>query len=289
MAYGRSTAPSKSSIQKSEQIRQGIERLERRLEDVRRFNPATVSERDNIQHVESLASLIEDALVRTFGSGTPDLARYALAAKFDVGPLNTAYRVPMAEVHRLLRRSKERSIALLQQAISSLEEQLHETANRDSTTGPASSTATHSKVFVVHGRDDGAREAVARFIEALGLSPIVLHEQPNRGRTIIEKVEEHSDVAFAVVLLTPDDEGKAKSEQALKPRARQNVVLELGYFIGLLGRSNVCALLRNSVEIPSDFAGVIYERFDSAGAWRQTLARELKAAGYSFDWHVVTR
>ena len=139
------------------------------------------------------------------------------------------------------------------------------------------------KVFVVHGHDAEARESVARYIEKLGLEAIILHEQANQGRTIIEKVEHSSDVGFAVVLLTPDDVGKSLLEQDLEPRARQNVLLELGYFIGRLQRSRVCALKKGKVSIPSDFAGVVWEELDEAGAWKTKLARELNAAGYKID------
>ncbi|MFY8323314.1 TIR domain-containing protein [Pseudomonas aeruginosa] len=144
------------------------------------------------------------------------------------------------------------------------------------------------KVFIVHGHDDGARETVARFLERIGLEAIILHEQANQGRTIIEKVVAHSDVGFAVVLLTPDDEGCVKGGTP-EPRARQNVLLELGYFIGRLGRDKVCALKRGAVEIPSDFAGVVWETMDSGGGWKQALARELEAAGHSIDWNKVMR
>ena len=143
-----------------------------------------------------------------------------------------------------------------------------------------------SKVFVVHGHDEGAREAVARFIQALGFQPIILHERANEGRTVIEKVEAHGDVGFAVVLLTPDDEGCEKGRTP-GPRARQNVVLELGYFIGRLGRNRVCALKRGELEIPSDFGGVVYEPFDASGGWKLALGRELRAAGFEIDWNKV--
>ena len=144
------------------------------------------------------------------------------------------------------------------------------------------------KVFIVHGHDDGARETVARFLERIGLEAVILHEQANQGRTIIEKVVANSDVGFAVVLLTPDDEGCVKGG-ALEPRARQNVLLELGYFIGRLGRDKVCALKRGTLEIPSDFAGVVWEAMDSSGGWKQALARELEAAEHSIDWNKVMR
>lgn len=145
-----------------------------------------------------------------------------------------------------------------------------------------------NRVFIVHGHDDGARETVARYLEKLGFEAIILHEQANQGRTVIEKVEAHGDVSFAVVLLTPDDEGRAKNGE-LEPRARQNVLLELGYFIGRLGRDRVCALKRGNLEIPSDFAGVVWEKMDDTGGWRQSLARELQAAGHLIDWNKVMR
>lgn len=144
------------------------------------------------------------------------------------------------------------------------------------------------RIFIVHGHDDGARETVARFLERIGLEAVILHEQANQGRTIIEKVVANSDVGFAVVLLTPDDEGCVKGGTP-EPRARQNVLLELGYFIGRLGRDKVCALKRGTLEIPSDFAGVVWETMDSNGGWKQALARELEAAGHSIDWNKVMR
>ena len=117
-------------------------------------------------------------------------------------------------------------------------------------------TVKAPKIFIVHGHDNEAKAEVARFVERLGFQAIILHEQVSRNRTVIEKFEANSDVSFAIVLLTPDDEGGKKGDPA-KPRARQNVVLELGYFVGRLGRDKVCALKRGEVEIPSDFNGVI--------------------------------
>jgi predicted nucleotide-binding protein len=138
------------------------------------------------------------------------------------------------------------------------------------------------KVFIVHGHDNGTLQTVARFLERAGVEPIILHEQASGGRTIIEKLEANSDVGFAVVLLTPDDEGCKKGDAA-QLRARQNVVLELGYFIGVLSRNRVCALRVGEVEIPSDFLGVVYVQFDS-GQWKQALGKELEEAGFTIDW-----
>jgi predicted nucleotide-binding protein len=141
-----------------------------------------------------------------------------------------------------------------------------------------------NRVFIVHGHDDGARETVARLLERLQLEAIVLHEKASGGKTVIEKLEHYSDVDFAVVLLTPDDIGAAKTDAAnLRPRARQNVVLELGLFIGLLSRKHVCALHKGNVELPSDFAGVVYVSMDDGGAWKFFLGRELIEAGFNVD------
>lgn len=147
---------------------------------------------------------------------------------------------------------------------------------------PAPTTAGSGtrKIFVVHGHDSAAKEATARFLTNLDLAPIILHEQSNGGRTIIEKFEMYSkDVGFAIVLLTPDDRGAAQDEaEELKPRARQNVILELGYFLGKLSRTHVCALYKGDVELPTDIQGVIYIEMDDAGGWRTQLAQELVQA-----------
>lgn len=144
--------------------------------------------------------------------------------------------------------------------------------------------ADFTRAFVVHGRDDAARESVARFLEKLGIEAIILFEKASSGRTIIEKLEHYGKVSFAVVLLTPDDEGRlAGSADGLKPRARQNVLLELGFFVGKLGRENVCALCKPPIDVPSDWDGVVWVQMDDHDGWKIKLAKELKAAGFAVD------
>ncbi|MBO7550614.1 MAG: nucleotide-binding protein [Fibrobacter sp.] len=140
-----------------------------------------------------------------------------------------------------------------------------------------------SKVFIVHGHDDLAKIEVARFVEKLGLDAIILSEQPNEGRTIIEKIENYADAGFAIVLYTPCDEGKAIGSPDLKKRARQNVVFEHGFFIGHLGRSRVHALKKGDVELPNDISGVVYTQMDEAMAWQFKVAKEMKKVGYNID------
>jgi len=141
------------------------------------------------------------------------------------------------------------------------------------------------KIFIVHGHDEAAKQEVARILKNANFQPIILHEQANSGKTIIEKIEVNTDVAFAVVLYTPCDLGRAKEQRVNEEqtRARQNVVFEHGYLIGKLGRSHVCALVKGDVETPGDIDGIVYIPIDSGGAWRFDLAKEMKAAGLDVD------
>lgn len=149
---------------------------------------------------------------------------------------------------------------------------------------PPGPSEPSTRVFIIHGRDSESKEILARFFTKLGLDPVILHEQLNQGQTIIEKFERHAHVGFAIALLTPDDLGAlAGDNPGFSPRARQNVVFEMGYFLGALGRHNVCALVKGDIELPSDYAGVSYITLDTAGAWKLTLVRELKGAGLNVD------
>lgn len=139
-----------------------------------------------------------------------------------------------------------------------------------------------NKVFIVHGHNEIVKQSVARTLESIGLSPIILAEQPDKGRTVIEKFEnEGNDVGFAVVLLTADDKGRKNKARTMQSRARQNVVFEMGYFMALLGRERVMLLLQEGVEEPSDLKGVVYTKLDKDGAWKYRLVKELREQGYS--------
>ncbi len=151
---------------------------------------------------------------------------------------------------------------------------------------PAVNTLTsNKKVFIVHGHDDSIKLKVARFLEHLQLTPIILHEQASQGKTVIEKLEEYSDVAFAIILYTSCDIGGKNDtkREMLNKRARQNVVLEHGFLMAKLGRKSVCALHEEDVEIPSDMQGVIYISIDNAEAWKTKLAKEMHANGIEID------
>lgn len=148
---------------------------------------------------------------------------------------------------------------------------------------------TLNKAFLVHGQDHAMLHEIEAFVRRIGMEPVILLEEASRGRTVIEKVEDHADVPFAVVLFSPDDVGRAASAPpgTEKPRARQNAVLEAGFFIGKLGRQNVTVVVDGEhdaeSEYPSDLAGVVTIRYVDGGDWKTRLMREFKASGLMFD------
>ena len=142
------------------------------------------------------------------------------------------------------------------------------------------------KAFIVHGHNEATKERTARFLEKLGFTAIILHEQVNGGKTIIEKLEHFIDVGFGIVLYTPDDVGEVVAKKDhLQPRARQNVVFEHGLLIGKLGRERVFPLVTNhNVELPGDINGMVYL---SDNGWEIQLAKEIKALGYEVDFNTL--
>ena len=147
----------------------------------------------------------------------------------------------------------------------------------------------NTKVFIVHGHDDAIKLEVARFIEHLGLTAIILNEKPNEGKTIIEKIEKYSNVGYAIILYTPCDKGGEFNDEFkdYKPRARQNVVFEHGYFIGKLGRERVYALVKGDIEKPNDISGVVYTPMD--GNWKLDLCSNLSNSGFNIDMNKVIK
>ena len=150
-----------------------------------------------------------------------------------------------------------------------------------------STNSGNRKIFVVYGHDEIARTQLEALLRRWDLEPIILDQQASGRQTIIEKLEEYSqEVGYAIVLATPDDEGKSKSEDAYKSRVRQNVVLELGMFLAKLGREKVAILLKEDKEFekPSDIHGLIYIPFDKkVDEVALYLIRELSNQGYNID------
>ena len=166
--------------------------------------------------------------------------------------------------------------------LTEIKEEMLEKDEESEKTAHTKLSHQNNKVFVVHGHDEALKEKVARLLEKQGLEAIILSEQANKGKTIIEKFEENSDVGAAICLFTGDDIGKEKSEAVEKQRARQNVVYEAGYFMGKLGRERVIMLVDNGIELPSDLQGVVYTDSES---WKTEVLQELQSIGYGIDFN----
>lgn len=226
-----------------------------------------------------------DVLTKAFGSDSPNVV-----SVMDVGKYAYMFDDGVSEAQWEQQRFDDMTtrLEIIEGLIELLNAHADLTETRASTISPENSINSpniSNRVFLVHGHNELAIQETARFLEKFDLDVIILREQSNSGRTIIEKFIDFSDVGFSVVLLTGDDLGGAQKTpyDKQKPRARQNVILELGFFLGKLGRKRVCALYQEGVEIPSDYDGVIFVPLDKNGAWHLSLARELKAAGLSID------
>ncbi len=150
-------------------------------------------------------------------------------------------------------------------------------------------SSNRPQVFVVHGRDHQLRDGLTQFLRNLGTEPIVLDEQASGGRTVIEKFEHFAgSSSYAVVLLTPDDiGGLSDASSPLQERARQNVLFELGFLCGTLGRGRVCLIASPDLELPSDLGGVVYIQLDNHRQWSWQLVREFLGAGLPLQGHVI--
>jgi predicted nucleotide-binding protein len=295
MARKGNASTRRSSNLSPEQMRAAIPVLETRVKELREFDPQSISKGSDPQ-VQALAARIMSTLSRIYGEDTLEFGRLKEAADLDdtvyigalyIGPGSGPVGPSVQEIRAGVERGRSRAIALLEGEASSLREALalygsHDT--RDHSGSGSDGKPPNDDIFIVHGRDGPAKTEVARLIERAGLKAVILHEQPNSGRTIIEKFEDHGGAAgFAVVVVTPDDLGGLDIAQ-LRPRARQNVIGEMFWFAGRLGRNRVCALIKGDIEMPSDFAGVGYTDMDERGAWKAELLKELVAAGYTVDW-----
>jgi predicted nucleotide-binding protein len=271
----RKTPPPRPTVPPSITPQQAIELLRRQREKAESLLTNRPLSKDS--H-DAWDAVTRDYLVRAFGSGSPNVDSVLDIGRYGSFPMNASEQ--WWENHRVERLQGQ--VVMLDALIETLDTQLE--------LGAAPSLQAHSapvgdRVFIVHGHDDAALQTTARFLEKLQLKTTILREEPNKGRTIIEKFIDYSNAGFAVVLLTADDRGGPKSApyDEQKPRPRQNVLFELGFFVGKLGRMRVCALYQAGVEIPSDYQGVLFVQFDNAGAWKFAVAKEIKAAGIDID------
>ena len=274
----------------AQQIEAAIPKLERRLGELEEVQLGEWWNEEIRNRLDGLQRKVDETLVEVFGPDTLEYKRYRVDEFWYSVPISVGRITPADESIAGYQTAIADAAEKLRNAVEMLREKLDDPAQAPGGPAvPAMERAPDSgKVFVVHGHDEAAKQLVARFLERIGLEPIILHEQISKGLTIIEKVEQYSDVAFAVVILTPDDVGASRDDpENLQPRARQNVWLELGYFIGKLGRERVVALKKGALEVPTDYLGAIYIPMDEPGAWKIELAKEMKGADLAVDFNKV--
>jgi len=283
----------------TEEQRSAIERLQRRIREIRSLDISAI-QKGTDSAVTGLEESIRATLASIYGDNSEQYNRLIPASVLD----RTTYSVDafynggssIAEIREGIERGRQLAIATLEGEVNALKEHLEflpsnsvVTSSSDEKVAPIAS----KDIFIVHGRDEAAKAIVARVVERAGLKPIILHEQPNGGKTLIEKFEQHGNAAgFAIAILPPDDVGGPAvippAVPALDPRARQNVIGEMFWFAGKLGRNRVCALRKGDTEIPSDFAGLVYTPMDDSGGWKSKLLQELDAAGYAdLNWRAA--
>ena len=284
----------------SNEITAAIGRLEKRLGEVKDFKPEEIHDERDAQ-IHGLSTRIQQTLDDTLLKLQGDWRNFRDASALDPNKASRQIRIIgsrlngdydydsnssefIIDLQKSLQTGKSITIELLQSAITIFQEHLIDLETEFNSNIPSKGIFINSKVFIVHGHDSEAQQKMARFIERIGLDPVILNEQTNQGRTIIEKFENHANQAeFAIVLLTPDDIGGIAHATEHSRRARQNVIFELGYFAGKLGRKKTCLVQKGSIEIPSDLYGVIYIDMDEAGGWKLKLVKELKEAGLQAD------
>lgn len=263
-----------------------IERLKRTLTEIPQLKHIPYGSPERLQGSPQFSKWYREtriAISNTFGDNSEQLATFQsirFSPRTWLGGASDEYFQPFYI------QGLDSAVALVSSMILEISEYWSDEIQETEPVRPQAQEKAESsakKVFVAHGSDEGAKESVARFLQRIRLEPVVLSELPAKGQTIIEKFKSNSDVRFAVALLTPDDAGSRSNEARLKPRARQNVIFELGFFIGSLGRDRVCALIKGEPEIPSNYVGVEYIPLDESGGWQMKLMRELKEAGFDVD------
>ncbi len=272
-----------------EKMQAAISKIDRRIQELDALDINSITERAD-PRVQALESSLDATLVSIFGAGTVEYERYKWpVTNLDRASVNLMYATPLHELREGFAEGFATAKAQLESIKALFLEDLGDLANQGLTKQESPSVTTNNnQIFIVHGRDDALKTSVARLIEKLDLRAIILHEQANSGKTLIEKFEGYADVGFAVILLTPDDVGGLAGEVVSNSRARQNVIFEHGYFYGKLGRGRVCAIYMEGIELPSDLSGILYIKFDEGGLWKYQLAKEIQAAGLNVDLNQVS-
>lgn len=292
MAARKPPGPKPSRVLSAAEKSSAIARLEARIKELHDLAVAGLTKGDD-SSVTNLEGRIRSTLANLYGHDSAEYDRLQIAADLDgtYYVLNMDGRpTPPHVIQGGIERGRQRAISALQGEVDALKEDLQYSAPSNAVIAAPTPAELSDEIFVVHGRDEAAKEQVAAVIQRAGLTPIILHQQANEGKTIIEKFEKHGSAAgFAVIIATPDDVGglavAPPLQPVLKARARQNVIGEMFWFAGRLGREKVCTLVKGNIDMPSDVAGVGYTPMDDHGGWKAKLLQELSAAGYTnLNW-----
>lgn len=267
-----------------EQKRAAILKLNRRISELEGFDLKSIQNAYD-PNTRSLHIKVAQTLQELLGHDSIEYRRYSVDSLNNNSNVIGLDAWSIEEIRKGYKEGIDRCLSRLRTLRDYFEESIADSEGQlEAISSDSQPIVPSRRVFVVHGHDNGVKDTVARYLTKLDLEPIILHEAPNQGRTILEKFEAYSNVAFAIVLFTPDDEGyPAGRSNEMKSRARQNVVLELGFFMGKLGRQRVCVLYKGDIELPSDYSGVLYIPFDNGGGWHIKLAQEIKASGINID------
>jgi predicted nucleotide-binding protein len=261
-------------------LKMAITKIDRRINELEGFDVKIITERFDAK-TEALKGKINQTLADIFGYDTVEYKKYGIWSLENL-PM-TGERYPLPEVQQAYQKGIGDAIIELNSLKEILVENLQDIEQNFSPYSKPIETMTvinNMEIFIVHGHDDEAKMELEHFVSEIGLTPIILHRKADEGLTIIEKFEKHSKVGFALILITPDDEVRDSAGKIIE-RARQNVIFEMGFFLGKLGRGRVCCIRKEDVEMPSDISGVIYKPFKSKiDEVKYALITELKAAGY---------
>jgi predicted nucleotide-binding protein len=263
-----------------DQLLRDLQDMKAAREKLASFAPEGVKTQYGDANLIKLNAHLSATFDRVFDGRVQDKRRFSRARELHSGPLVIG-GIELHEVIEAVIASKETAIALWDAAIEQWEIEISR-ANT-SLVEDIDEPISLRKVFVVHGRNHGARDQVAHVLSRLDFEAVILDQIASGTKTVIEKFEATSDVPFAIVLLTSDDLGRAKTSESDEPRARQNVYFELGYFVAKLSRERVVAFKEPDVIVPSDLGGVVIEEFDNRGAWKHRLVKELRNAGFEAD------
>jgi predicted nucleotide-binding protein len=281
MARRTPDKPPESRTLSVDDLKMAITKIGRRIDELKSFDVESLAKRFDAK-VEALKGKINQTLADIFGYDTVEYKKNDIWS-LDTLPTIVGEEYSLPEIKQGYQKGISDAIIKLNSLKEILVENLQDIEQNSSPYSKSIETMpviNNTEIFIVHGHDDEAKMELEHFVSEIGLTPIILHRKPDEGLTIIEKFEKHSKVGFALILITPDDDGKDSTGKIIK-RARQNVIFEMGFFLGKLGRGRVCCIRKEDVEMPSDISGVIYKPFKSKiDEVKYALITELKAAGY---------